>query len=156
MVMKNVLKMAELRTFHEIPRVTEMTNSIHLQVFEDDVYLFQIFGSPDVDMCEKELITPLNALLERSTPFSLILNGGDIKDVSVAATWRIIKWMRSNHDAIKTNLLSTSVVLKNSNVRHAIEFIFSVQPPVSPVRFDETIRDAWSFVFLNKKKRNES
>jgi hypothetical protein len=126
-------------------------DSVELESFDENVYLFTVLGSPSAEACEKGLIAPLNVLLQRNIPFSLIVNGKDISGVSIAATWKIVSWMRANREAIKENLRSTSVFLTLPAVRKAIEFVFSIQPPMRPVGFFNNLDACWEFVYSNKQ-----
>ena len=115
-------------------------------MYDGDVVVFTIEGNPSSEMCDALFIAPVDSLIARGVPFSLILNGAGISNVSITASLRIIKWMHRNRKQIKKYLRATAVLLQGRSVKAAINFVFSVQPPVAPMQFVDSMSAGWDFV----------
>lgn len=131
-------------------------DSIHVRKFDGEVYLFRISGSPPVDMCEEQFIAPVDGLLARGVPFTLIIDCREVSSVSLSASWMIVNWIRSNRGAIERTLRGTAILSRDPFIQRGVEFVFSIQTPFCPVQLVDLIEDAWFFVHQIKETKTRS
>ena len=95
----------------------------------------------------EELFRILSELLDLNKQFVFLLDGRDVEEFpTFSAGYFIIAWMKKHYPIIPKRLMGSAIILKNDSIISILNWVFSIQKPVSPNIICNDINEGKNFI----------
>lgn len=80
----------------------------------------------------RDFIASIVQLLDNAQPFTFFVDASKLKSVPIATSLETLAFLRKERTRIKLYMKASAIVIKSDFVINLLNWVFTLQPPVSP------------------------